>query len=117
MLPSTINKIAKILVLSSVIAVLYACGGTSSDSSSNSSSSVLSAKPSEELLSLQNKPIITTSSEGRTDGEVLAAASTEQLKRDEESLAKFTKLMNEQTNVNGFIVKYKDTFTSAPTKN
>lgn len=116
MLPSTFNKIAKVLVLSSVIAVLYACGGTSSDSSSNSSSSVLSAKPSSELLSLQNNPIITTSSEGRTDGEVTVAASAEQLKREEESLAKFTKLMHEQADVKGFIVKYKDSVTSIPAK-
>ncbi len=115
MLRSNLNKIAKILVSAGVVLVLYACGGSATN---GDSSSVLSANPNQNsnLVNQEQRSFIATSSDGRTDGEVLVASTPEQIKRDEESLVKFNKLIAEQANVSGFIVKYKDSFSELPVK-
>lgn len=99
---STLNQLSKIFVLTSVAVVLYACGGSSSDLSSSDVANRYT------LSDRASQKINITSSEGLTDGENLVALTPEQLKREQESLDKFNQMSEQNADVAGFIVKYKD---------
>lgn len=106
-----LNKFAKSTALIGIIFVLYACGGEGASNGQyvNDVSAFSSNSPAGQASTNKlNRTFTSKAVFGRTDGEYSLAPTKEQIRREALSLAKFNKMNNEQANVAGFIVKYKN---------
>jgi serine protease len=106
-----LNKFAKSTALFGIIFVLYACGGESANNGQSVTDlSFQSANTSsgQAPINKLNRQFTSKAVFGRTDGETSLEPTKEQLRRDALSLAKFNKLNEEQADVAGFIIKFKN---------